>query len=154
MADRVPASIAIGGTLTAADYAELTALATAEGLSTEWGGPRFAPADRTPGAPLRLYAHDVAWGSFDDLEEWCVGKSIPFSRWCGGCAGEWGPERIVFTGEGEPTSFAADEDDDIVVSRQVVEKLGSIEAILAHFDAATIALPPLIIEGEDTPSAA
>lgn len=38
MADRVPASIRIGGTISAATYAELLVVITFEGLSEEWGG--------------------------------------------------------------------------------------------------------------------
>ena len=46
MADRVSASITIGGALSAADYAALAALIAGEGLSIEWDGPRFEPAHR------------------------------------------------------------------------------------------------------------
>jgi hypothetical protein len=60
MADRVSASIILGGTLTAADYAKLAEVIADEGLSIEWDGERFEPEHRTVGEPLSLYAHEVA----------------------------------------------------------------------------------------------
>lgn len=145
MADRVSASIVLGGTLTATDYAELSKIIVSEGLSIEWDGERFEPDHRTVGEPLSLYAHEVAWGRFEELETWCVEKKLPFSRWSGAYGGEWSAERVVFTGAREPTSYIADEEDRIMIDRTTVEKLGSVEAIVAYFDAADVAVPPLEI---------
>lgn len=148
MADRVSASIVLGGSLTATDYAELCEVIACERLSVEWDGEPFEPKHRAVGEPLRLYAHEVAWGRFETLEAWCVEKKLPFARWSGAYAGQLGAERVVFTGEGEPNSYAVDEEDCVVVDRQTVEKRGSIEAILTYFDAADAAIPPLAVEGE------
>ena len=138
MADRVSASITIGGTVTPAVYAELADTIAAEGLSTEWDGEPFEADQRTKGEPLRLFAHEVAWGRFEELEAWCVERRIPFARSSGAYGGQWGAERVVFSGVGEPVSYAADEDDCIMIGRDTVERLGSIEAIRAHFDAADV----------------
>ena len=148
MADRVPASIALGGGITAAQLAELTKLIHDEGLSTEWDGEPFDPAQLTASEPLRLYAHEVAWGMFEELEAWCREHRVPYMRWSGGFGSEWGAERTVFAGAGEPVSYDADENDRIVVHRQTVERLGSVEAVLAHFDAADFVLPPLFVEDQ------
>lgn len=148
MADRVSALIVVGGTITAPDYAELAGIIADEGLSIEWDGEQFEPDHRTIGEPLSLYAHEVPWGRFEALEEWCVEKKLPFSRWSGAYGGQWGAERVVFAGEGEPTSYAADEDDYVVIGRGTVEKLGSIEAIIDYFDAADFTVPPLVLEEE------
>ena len=148
MADRVSASIRIGGALIPAAFAELASIIADEGLSTEWDGKTFAPEDRSVGEPLHLYAHEVAWGRFEALETWCVEQKLPFARWSGGYGGQWGPERVVFTGRGEPTSYAADEDDQIVIVRDTIERLGSVEVILAYFDAADVPVPPLVVEGD------
>lgn len=153
MADRVSASIVVGGMISAPDYAELSEIIANESLSIEWDGEAFEPEHRTIGEPLSLYAHEVPWGRFQTLEAWCVEKKLPFVRWSGAYAGQWGAERVVFTGEDEPISYAADEDDDVVIARGTVEKLGSLEAILAYFDAADAKLPPLVIEGEPLPFA-
>jgi hypothetical protein len=148
MADRVSASITLGGTISAALYADLVEHIAYEGLSTEWDGEPFAAEHFTPGEPLRLYAHEVPWGRFEQLETWCIANAIPFSRWAGGYPGEWTAERVVFTGEGEPRSYTADEDDRIYVDRFTVEQCGSIAAVLAHFDAADAEVPPLVVTGD------
>lgn len=145
MADRVSASITVGGTMNPATYAELADVIASEGLSIEWDGDPFDPDHRTAGEPLRLYAHEVAGGRFEQLEAWCVDRSIPFARWCGGYGGEWNPERLVYSGVGHPQSYDADENDRILIDRGDVERLGSIAALLAHFAAADFAVPPLVI---------
>lgn len=88
MANRVSASITIGGTLNADDYAELAEIIAAEGLSIEWEGEDFEPEHRTVGEPLSLHAHEVAWARFDSLESWCIERKLPFSRWSGAYGGE------------------------------------------------------------------
>lgn len=148
MADRVSASIELGGTLSALTYSELCETIESEGLSTEWDGEPFEADHRTEGDSLRLYAHEVAWGKFEMLEAWCVTMGLPFVRWSGSYPSQFGAERVVFTGEGEPQSYAADEDDYVVIGRHTAEKLGSFEAIIAHFDAADFKVPPLVVEGE------
>ncbi len=148
MADRVSASIALGGIVTAAQLHELTQLIGDEGLSTEWDGEPFEPSQLTPSEPLQLYAHEVAWGMFEELEAWCREHRVPYIRRSGGYGGEWGAERVVFDGSGDPRSYDADEGDRVFVDRATVERLGSVEAILAHFDAAEFALPPLAV-GQD-----
>ena len=66
MADRVSASITVGGTLTKAQYLDLAEIIADEGLSVEWDGDRFAPQHRKVGEPLSLYAHEVASGRFEN----------------------------------------------------------------------------------------
>lgn len=138
----------IGGTVTPAVYTELADIIAAEGLSTEWDGEPFAPDQCTEGEPLRLFAHEVAWGRFEELEAWYVEHCTPFARWSGAYGGQWGAERVVFSGVGEPVSYAADEDDCIMINRNTAEQLGSIDAIRAHFDAADFEVPVLIVGGE------
>jgi len=154
MADRVSATIELGGVLSSLNYAELAEIIAGEGLSIEWDGPQFDPHHRTEGDSLRLFAHEVAWGRFEELEAWCVMRGMPFVRWSGAYMGQWGAERVVFTGEGARQSYAADEDDYVVIGRHTAEKLGSFEAIIAHFDAADFKVPPLVIDSElvDAPS--
>lgn len=143
MADRVSASITIGGTLPRSLLPDLAALVQAEGLSTEWDGEPFTLSMFREGEPLELMAHEVAWGRFEHLETWCVEHGLPFARWSGAYCGQWGAERVVFTGAGEVRSYAADEDDYLLIGRCTVERLDSYEAILAHFAAGDFAVPPL-----------
>ena len=145
MADRVSASITIGGALPSALMPDLISLIEQQGLSTEWDGEAFTASDLTWNAALELMAHEVAWGRFEALEAFCVKNALPFSRWSGAYSGQWGAERVVYSGSGEPRSYAADEDDYILIGRCTAERLGSFAAIVAHFDAADFAVPPLVI---------
>lgn len=147
MADRVSASITIGGAITAAIHTELAAIIADDGLSTEWDGATFAPHERKAGEPLRLCAHEVAWGRFEQLEAFCVERRLPFARWSDAYGGEWDPERVVFTSDGKPQSYGASNDDDVRIGRHTAEALGSYEAIIANFDAADFAVPPLVTNG-------
>ena len=115
MADRVSASIVIGGSLSASAYTELVAQISDEGLSTEWEGKAFAPEHRAVGRPLSLYAHEIAWARFGELESCCVERLVPFAGCSGGYSGQWGPERVVHQGDRTPTSYATTEDDIVVI---------------------------------------
>jgi hypothetical protein len=148
MADRVSASIVIGGTLSVAAYVELAALIADEGLSIEWDGERFAPEHRTVGQPLSLYAHEVAWGIFQALETWCAENRVSFARWCGGYGSEWGPQRTISRADGRQATFAVTEDDEVVIGLADIEKLGSMAAIRAYFAEADFVVPPLIVAGD------
>ena len=147
MADRVSATITIGGTLPADQLLDLVAIINGEGLSTDWDGEEFTVPQLCPGKSLTLMAHEVAWGRFEDLEAFCTSERLPFVRWSGAYAGQWGAERVVFTGSGEPMSFVADEEDSILIDRGTIDRLGTIEAVRAHFDAADFIVPPLRIDG-------
>ena len=154
MADRVFASIRIGGVLTASDFADLSRLIADEDLAFEEADEPFAPDHRVVGEPLRLYAHDVAWGRITELEAWCVAKRLPVARWSGSCVAQWSAERVVFTGADDPCSYMTDEDDRVVIDRATVMRLGSVDAIIAHFEAADVEVPPLVVEGEEAARAA
>lgn len=149
MAERVSASIVIGGSVTEAQYEELLQLIADEALSFEWDGEVFEDQHRIPGEPLRLYAHEVAHGCFDALETWCVAAGLPFARWSGACLGQWGAQRRAFPGEGEPIDYPADEDDYVVLGRHKAEALGSFGAIVRYFDVADSVIPALIVVGRD-----
>ncbi|WP_374414945.1 hypothetical protein [Novosphingobium colocasiae] len=98
MADRVSASITIGGTLPRSLLPEFAALVEAEGLSTEWDGEPFTLAMLREDAPLELMAYEVAWGRFEALESWCVAQGLPFARWSGAYSGQCGDERPILAG--------------------------------------------------------
>lgn len=151
MADRVPASILIGGDISAAVFAELLHIIAFEGLSSEWGGEPFDAASRVPGEPLALFDESCAWGKIDNLEAFCVEKSLPFVRWSGSYPGEWSPERLVYRGSGTVDSYMIDESDRVLIDRRLLSDLGSIEAVRAYFDGAEFAVPPLVVEGDPPP---
>lgn len=148
MADRVPVSMTIGGHADQSTFAELADLIAMEGLSTEWDGPSFEPGHRTLGEAVSLYAHEVAWGQVETLETFCAEKGLPFVRWSGSYPGEWSAERIIFRGAGTIDSYMVDESDRVMIDRYLVNERGSIEAVLAYFDAAAFVVPPLVVEGD------
>src|SRR3546814_18654699 len=80
----------------------------------EWDGEPFTLDDMPENAPLSLMAHEVAWGRFEQLEAFCIANGLCFARWSGGYSGQWGAERLGFTGIGEPQGYAADADDYIL----------------------------------------
>ncbi len=149
MADRVSASIILGGTLSASDFTELVEIIGNEALSIDWEGEPFAPHQRVIGRPLSLCDHEVAWGRFAELESWCAAHGLPFVRSSGGYGNDWGPERVVSAADGTQVSYATTEGDDAIITREQAEQLGSIEAILDYFDAANVEVPPLVVEGDD-----
>jgi len=154
MADRVSILITIGGRLSAEAFGELVEIINIEDLSTEWDGPDFEAGHRELGEPLSLYAHEVAWGRAETLENFCAERGLPFARWSGGYPGQWSAERVVFRGAGEPDSYMCDENDRIMIDQHVVKERGSVEAILAYFEEADFEVPPLVVEGDPEPAAA
>lgn len=82
-------------------------------------------------------------GRLDVLEAYCVEHHLPFTRWSGGCVGAVEPERLVFQGIGVPRLFCGIEDDYVMIDRHTVQALGSFAAIIALFDLADFAVPPL-----------
>ncbi len=118
-------------------------LIVGEALSVGWDGPFFEPFTCPTGKPLILCGNDVAWGTFEALEAWCVTHKIAFVRWCDGYGCQWAAQRVVFTGAGQPAVFAASGDDDVMINEDTVKRLGSIPNIRAYFEAANFAVPPL-----------
>jgi len=80
MADRVSASITIGGAVSRDQYQVLCALISDEALCTEWDGDQFTPDAHIEGEPLSLYAHEVSWGCFNALEQYCCVNGIAYHR--------------------------------------------------------------------------
>ena len=142
MADRVSASISIGGSLDRDKLLDLAAIVNAEGLSTDWDGEDITLSQLPSDAALTLMAHEVAWGRFDALEEFCVAEGLPFARWSGFYAGQWGAERVVFVGVREPASYVTDEEDRVLLDRPTVDRLATIEGIRDYFAAADFSVPP------------
>src|SRR3546814_13421318 len=125
MADRVPASIQIGGDISAAVFAELRHISAFEGLSPEWGGEPFEPESRVIGEPLALFDESCAWGKMDNLEAFCVEHGLHFVRWSGSYPGEWSPERLIFRGSGTVESSLVDEITQVLLNRRRLRDPGT-----------------------------
>ncbi|GGN55587.1 hypothetical protein B2G71_19660 [Novosphingobium sp. PC22D] len=149
MVDRVSAWITLGGSINPAVWANLKTAIADEGLSTDWGGEPFDEAERIDGQALELCAEEVAYGRFTKLEELCHRHGVPFVRSCNGYDSQWGAERVVFTGTGEPVTFPIGNDGNPYVDRTKIAELGSLEAVETYLDAADFAVPPLVVTAEE-----
>ena len=152
MADRVAASITIGGSVTGADFITLCRLIAAEDLTVGEDGDPFSPADRTDGEPLQLFDHQAIGGQFEALEAWCAQHGLPFSRWCAGFPGGWEPERVVFTGTGAIETYPATENGNAIVTRDTLDLHESLATLHAWFAAAHFEIPPLEILADVGPT--
>ena len=158
MADRASASIIIGGHLAAEHAAAFVAAIQAEDLSLDYDGTGFEANELISGEPLMLYAHEVAWGTFNILEAFCREHRLAFCRWYGACLGAWGSGRAIYRGseetrEGEEgvDEYDASDDDQILIGEQLARHLGSYPAIIDHFDRANFRVPPLVIVATTSP---
>ena len=145
MADRVSVTMSLGGTLPRNLLVDLEQAIAEDDASTDWEGTAFSRELLTREEPLVLMACEVAWGRFEAIEQFCLVYGLPFVRWSGGCTGSFPPERIVFTGSGDLHYFTASEDDEILISKEDVDRLATIEAIRAHFGKAAFTVPALIL---------
>ena len=154
MADRVSAQITIGGIIAASALQGLIAAIQDEGLSTEYDGEPVQPGGLVSGEALTLCAHEVAWGTFRNLEAFCRTHHLAYCRWFGACSGAWGSGRSIYRGADETRKgeegvdeYDASDDDQTLMGEQLARHLGSYEAIVAHFARANFAVPPLEIAG-------
>ena len=152
MADRVSASIVIGGTVSSAQFARLLELIALYDLRLDWDGDVFTHDQLPTGDALRLYAYEVAWGNFEELEQYCCNEQIVYQRWSVACSGSFGAERIVYDGKAGPLNFAVDDDDNVLVYAQAIDQLGSMRAIRRYIAQAEIVIPPFAIAPDSSPS--
>lgn len=147
MADRTSVGLTLGGDLANSQQDALVDLVIAHGLSVEWDGPLFDVTHLAVDAPLTLYAQEVAWRRLAALEAFCVERHLPFTHLSGGCAGAFDPERAVFQGTGAPRLLCATQDDYVMLGRHTAQALGGFAAVIALFDMAGFAVPPLRFSG-------
>ena len=145
MSDRVSASISIGGKLPLTLREEFLALVEAEGLCMDSDETEFTTDRIEPGKPLDLMAHEVPWGRFDALEQFCVNHGLAYQRHSSACPGSFGAERTVFDGRQGPLHYDTNDDDVVMIAQETVAQLGSMEAITAYFAGAAIMIPPLVL---------
>ncbi len=148
MADRVSASIRFGGALPRVLFPKLLAIIANERLSTDYGGEPFEPHEIPIDSPLELMDNEVAWGSFGELEAFCIEQSLPFQRWSGAYPGSFEAERLVFDGAGQTRYYTATDSDAVIITESEAKSLGSFDAIEAYFASANITIPPLLLTDE------
>jgi hypothetical protein len=149
MADRASASIVIGGTISRSTLADLIAAISEDGGRVDWDGHPLDASAVSSGKTLEACAHELSGGMFEWTEEFCEDHGLAYVRDSGSCTGAFGPERVVFTGTGAAVQFDMTESEEIVLARNRILELGSIEAIEAWFELAEFTPPPITIVEEE-----
>lgn len=149
MADRATASIVIGGPIPRSCISGLIAAVELDGGRADWEGEALDDTSVRNGEVLEAYACELPGGIFQDTESFCEQHGIAFVRGSGSCAGAFGPERAVFTGERPAAYFDLTESDEVVLTQSGLRALGSLDAVDRWFASAQFTPPPVtIVEDE------
>lgn len=148
MADRASASIMIGGTIARGCIPGLIAAIAVDGGRADWEGEVLDDTSIRDGETLEAFAYELPGGIFQEAESFCEQHRLPFVRSSASCAGAFGPERVIYTGEMPAVQFDTTEHDEVVLTRSGYRNLGSLEAVEDWFASAEFSPPPFaIIEG-------
>jgi hypothetical protein len=162
MADRVDATITIGGPVPADRLDDLLDAIESERLGRDWEEP-FPSRDNlvdylSAGAEgCAFYGREVAGGEFDELEAFCVEVGLTYVLTYDGYGCEWGPARRIRrpgdAGDGVTCSLNADGGTPCVTADDIrFLGLADVDAILEHLRLfADPHVPPLEIESAGGP---
>lgn len=156
MANRVDATITIGGPVPADRLEDLLQLIGAERLGPDWeerfSGPQELLDYLEAGAEgATFYAREVAGGEFDDLQAFCAEVGLTYVLTYDGYGCEWGPSRRIRRpgddDDGVTCSLNADGGYACVTADDIrhlgLPDLEAVFAFLGRFNDPQI--PPLII---------
>lgn len=147
MADRACASMIIGGRIHSMLVPLLIKAIAEDHGRADWEGESVDEAMIVNGQTLEIHAYELIGGMFEVVESFCRQNHLPYVRSSASCNGVFGPERVIYTGEGQPAHFELTESDEVVITRNDLLTLGSIDAAEAWFAAADFAPPPFSIDG-------
>ncbi|WP_294131757.1 hypothetical protein [Sphingobium sp.] len=153
MADRASASIIIGGVIPRSCIPDLIAAIDRDGGRADWEGEAFDDASIRDGETLEAFACELSGGIFQEAESFCEQHALPFVRSSASCAGAFGPERVIFTGEMPTAQYDTTELDEVVLTQSGYRSLGSLEAVESWFSSAKFTPPPFVIAEDSEPSA-
>jgi hypothetical protein len=145
MADRASASILIGGAIARSCIPGLIAAIEADGGRADWEGEALDDMSIRDGETLEAFACELSGGIYREAESFCERHRLPFVRSSASCAGAFGPERVIFTGEMPAAQFDTTEHDEVVLTRSGYRSLGSLGAVEDWFAAAEFTPPPFAI---------
>ncbi|CCW16720.1 hypothetical protein EBBID32_10580 [Sphingobium indicum BiD32] len=152
MADRATASIVIGGPIPRSCIPGLIAAIELDGGRADWEGEALDDTCVSDGKTLEAFAYELPGGIFQETESFCEQHALPFVRSSGSCAGAFGPERVVFTGQCPTAQFDLTEQDEVVLTRCGYRALGSAEAVDRWFVSAEFTPPPFAIAEDEASS--
>jgi hypothetical protein len=154
MADRASASIVIGGAIARSCIPGLIAAIDTDGGRADWEGEAVSDTCVRDGETLEAFACELSGGIFQEAESFCEQHRLPFVRSSASCAGAFGPERVVFTGETPSAQFDLTEHDEVVLTRSGYRSFGSLEAVEGWFASAEFTPPPFVITEDGEPAVA
>ena len=157
MADRVSASIKLGGDLPITLLPDLVRLIEDEDLGPHWDGPFTSEAEiRTylaaAAAGLTLYANEVTSGEFEALQAFCVDHRLTYVLTYDGSGGLWAPGRRIRRPDDRGDGLTCTLDDSLgfaCISADQIRalELRSLEDILAHLERFDLSeTPPFTIQ--------
>jgi hypothetical protein len=151
MSDRACAEIKIGGSIRRSCIDRLIGAIRCDGGRADWDGGPLDDDALSEGETLEAFAYELSGGIFQEAESFCEEHGIPYVRSSGSCAGAFGPERVVFTGEGTASQFDLTEQDEVALTRCGLRALGSLDAAESWFESSEFTPPPFtIVEDEVT----
>ena len=144
MADRVDATITIGGPVPADRLEDLLDAIEADHLGSDWE-ERFASRDdlraflQDGAEGVTLYGREVASGEFVELQAFCLEVGLTHVLTYDGYGGQWGPARRIWRpgdpGDGLTCSLNADGGFACVTSDDIRHlELADMEAVLQHLE--------------------
>ncbi|MFX8715956.1 hypothetical protein ABTM38_20000, partial [Acinetobacter baumannii] len=71
----------------------------------DWEGEALEDTSIRDGETLEAFAYELPGGIFQEAESFCERHGLPFVRSSASCAGAFGPERVIFTGEMPAVQF-------------------------------------------------
>ena len=145
MADRACAEIKIGGSIRRSCIEGLIGAIQCDGGRADWDGEPLGDDALSEGEMLEAFAYELSGGIFQEAESFCEEHGLPYVRSSGSCAGAFGPERVVFTGEGTAAQFDLTEQDEVALTRCGLLTLGSMQAAESWFASAEFVPPPFTI---------
>ena len=144
MANRVSASLKVGGVLPSSALAEFIELILEQNLGPDWDEYFDDEADLSvhlaDGAEgVTFYAHEVAGGEFEDLQAFCLRQGLTYVLTYDGFGGEWAPGRRIRRpedrGEGMTCTLDADMGAACISADEITARgFGAVADILAHLD--------------------
>lgn len=163
MADRVDATITIGGPVPADRLEELLDVIESERLGRDWDEHFRSRGElleylQDGATGVAFYRREVAGGEFDELAGFCVEVGLTYVLTYDGYGCEWGPARRIRrpgdAGDGVTCSLNADGGTPCVTADDIrFGGLGDVEAIIEHLRLfADPHVPPFEIEGAGEPA--
>ena len=152
MADRVSATIRIGGRLPAAGLPELIAIIEEDALGPEWDASFNDPEElatylRDGAEGVSFYDDQVANGEFGRLQAFCVHYRLNYVLTYDGYGGQWSPARRIRRpddeGDGVTCPLTEDQGEACVSSAQI-KALGltTLDEVLQHLERFDLAQVP------------